>query len=150
MDKNTKILIIIGVLVTIILLFVNIYSAGIAFILFITLLMSFLIMQDSQGVPEIAISLSDDAKAVLITNKGNSKALNIHVTLVPANLEFDIPVLLEDATHQISLPTMIEELKVVTTYENEKGGSFSLSSHLSALGGEPDPLRPMIPVFNWK
>ena len=150
MDKNTKILIIIGVLVTLILLFVNIYLAGIVFILFITLLMSILIMQDSLGIPEIAVSLNDDAKAVLIMNKGNAKAVKIHVTLVPVNLEYDIPVLSEDATHRISLSAMAEELKVVTTYENEKGRSFSFTSHLSALNGEPDLLKPMIPVFKWK
>jgi hypothetical protein len=150
MDKNIKILLITGIFVTIILLFVNIYLAGVMFILFITLVMSFLIMQDSQGIPEIDVSLSDDAKAVLVTNKGNAKALNIHVALVPANQEFDIPVLLEDATHRISLSTMAEQLKVVTTYENEKGRSFSFSSHLSALEGNSDPLKPMIPVFKWK
>ncbi|MCX6683725.1 MAG: hypothetical protein NTZ37_03225 [Methanoregula sp.] len=150
MDRNTTILLVLGTGITIILLFVSIYLAGIAAVIFITLLMSLMIMQDTRGIPEITVSLRDDAKAILLTNKGNSNAVKIHATLVPANLEYDIPVLQEDTTHEIPLSTMVEEIKIVITYENEKGRLFSLSSHLSAWEAEPDLLKPMLPIFKWK
>jgi hypothetical protein len=150
MEKNSKILLVLGALITIILVFINIYLAGIVCVLFITLLMSLMIMQDTKGIPDIIVSLRDDAKAILLTNKGNARAVKIHATLVPANLEFDVPLLEEDATHEIPLTTMVEEIKIVITYENEQGRVFSKSSHLSALEEEPDLFKPMIPVFKWK
>jgi hypothetical protein len=150
MEKNSKILLVLGALITIILVFINIYLAGIVCVLFITLLMSLMIMQDTKGIPDIIVSLRDDAKAILLTNKGNARAVKIHATLVPANLEFDVPLLEEDATHEIPLTTMVEEIKIVITYENERGRVFSKSSHLSALEEEPDLFKPMIPVFKWK
>jgi hypothetical protein len=107
-------------------------------------------MQDTTGIPEIVTKLRDDAKAVLLTNKGNAKAVKIHAALVPVNIEFDIPVLKEEATHEIPLTTMVEEIKIVITYENEKGRLFSHSARLSALEEEPDLLKPIIPIFKWK
>jgi len=150
MEKNSIILIILGLFITIILSFIDIYLAGIVCVLIITIVMSLMIMQDTRGIPEIIVRLRDDAKAIILTNNGNSKAEKIHVTLVPANLEFDIPVLIEDATYQIPLTSMVEEIKVVITYENENGRSFSKSSRLSAMEEEPDPFKPMIPLFKWK
>jgi hypothetical protein len=150
MEKNSIILIILGLFITIILSFIDIYLAGIVCVLIITIVMSLMIMQDTQGIPEIIVRLRDDAKAIILTNNGNSKAEKIHVSLVPANLEYDIPILLEDATYQIPLASMIEEIKVVVTYENEKGRSFSLSSRLSSMEEEPDLFKPIIPIFKWK
>jgi hypothetical protein len=150
MEKNIKILIVLGGLITIILFFVDFYLAGIVFILFVTLLMSLLIMEDTKGIPEIAVALRGDAKAVVLTNKGNARAVKIHAALVPLNTEFDIPFLEEETTHEIPLTTMIEEIKIVITYENEKGGKFSHSSRLSTWEEESDLLKPVIPLFKWK
>jgi len=150
MEKNSIILIILGLFITIILSFIDIYLAGIVCVLIITVVMSLMIMQDTRGIPEIIVRLQDDAKAVILTNNGNSKAEKIHVSLVPANLEYDIPFLLEDASYQIPLASMVEEIKVVVTYENEKGRSFSLSSRLSSMEEEPDLFKPIIPIFKWK
>lgn len=150
MEKNHILLLALGIVITLILFFIDIYLAGIAGVLFITLLMSLLIMQDTKGIPDITVSLSEDAKTILLTNKGNSTAVKIHGATVPVNLEFDIPVLPEDATHQIPLATMVDEIKVLITYENETGKSFSFSSRLSAMDEEPDLLKPMIPIFKWK
>lgn len=150
MEKNIKILFVLGALITFILLFIDIYLAGIACMIFIAIIMSFLIMQDTRGIPDIAVTLREDAKAVLLTNKGNARAVKIHATLVPVNSEFDIPVLEEEATYEIHLTAMVEEVKIVITYENEQGRLFSLSKYLSAMGEEPDLLKPMIPIFKWK
>jgi hypothetical protein len=151
MENNTKILLVLGALITIILyFFVDIYVAGIVCVIFITVLMALSIMQDTRGMPDIEAALSEDAKAVRLKNKGNAKALKIHAVLVPVNIEFDIPVLEVESIHEIPLNTMIEEIKIMITYENEHGRSFSRSSRLSALEEESDLLKPMVPLFKWK
>ena len=150
MEKNVTILLIVGLIITLILAFINIYLAGIVVIILVTLLMSLMIMHDTTGIPDIAVHLRDDAKAILLTNKGNSRAVKIHGALVPQNIEFDIPSLDEDATYEFPLNIMVEEIKVAITYENEKGSPFSKTTMLSSLEEEPDLLKPMIPVFKWK
>jgi hypothetical protein len=150
MERNSIILLVAGLLITLLLIFINIYLAGIVFILLITILMSLQIMQDTAGIPDIAVHLRDDAKAILLTNKGNARAVKIHGSLVPLNIEFDIPSLDEDATFEFPLNSMVEEVKVAITYKNEKGSPFSKSTMLSSLEEEPDLLKPMIPVFKWK
>jgi len=150
MEKNTKILLVPGALITIVLLFINIYLGGIVGVIFIAIVMSHQIMQDTTGIPEIAAKLRDDAKAIIITNTGNARAEKIHVALVPVNIEFDISSLEVDSSYEFSLNSMVENIKFTITYQNENGRLFSSSSKLSAFGEEPDLLKPMIPIFKWK
>jgi hypothetical protein len=150
MDKKTTWILAAGILVTIVLFFVDIYLAGIAFILLVVIVMSLMIMQDSTFLPQVDVRLREDAKAIVLTNGGNSPALNIHVALVPLNIEYDVASLAVDASHEYPFPTMLAEAKVVVTFTNEKGQPFSHSSALSATGEEFEPLKPMVPVFGWK
>ena len=150
MEKNTKVLLVLGVLITIVLLFIDIYLGGIVGIIFIAILMSVLIMQDTTGIPDIAAKLSDDAKAIILTNRGNARAEKIHVALVPVNIEFDVSSLDEDASYEFSLNSMVETVKFSMTYQNENGRVFSRSSKLSVFDEEPDLLKPMFPMFKWK
>jgi hypothetical protein len=150
MEKNSLILLVLGAFITIILLFIDIYLAGIVCIIFIIIIISLLIMQDSQGVPDIAAALSEDAKAILLTNKGNARALKLHGALVPLNIEFDVPILDVESTFEFPLPTMVTEIKIVVTFQNEDGKPFSRTTKLSALEEEPDILKPMFPLFKWK
>jgi hypothetical protein len=149
MDKKITGLLIAGLLVTILLFFISIYLAGIAFILLIVILMSLFIMQDSKFLPDAEALLRDDAKAVIIRNNGNSPALKVHVALVPFNIEYDIPFLDADASFEYPLSAMVENVKVVLTFENEQQKEFSRTCMLSA-SGEFDPFKPMIPLFKWK
>jgi hypothetical protein len=107
MEKNTKILLVLGALITVILLFINIFLGGIAGVIFIAIVMSLLIMQDTTGIPEIAAKLRDDAKAIILTNTGNARAEKIHVALVPVNIEFDISSLEVDSSYDFSLNAMV-------------------------------------------
>jgi hypothetical protein len=150
MEKNTKILLVLGALITIVLLFINIYLGGIAGVIFITLMMSLKIMHDTTGIPDIVAMLKDDAKGIVLTNTGNARAEKIHVLLVPNNIEFDIPSLDVDSSYVFPLNAMIEEIKIVITWSNENGRQFSGSAKLSVFGEEPDLLKPMIPIFKWK
>jgi hypothetical protein len=150
MERNLKLLLVAGLVITVILAFLNIYLAGTALILLIAILMSLMIMQDTAGIPDIAAHLRDDAKAVLLTNKGNARAEKIHGTLVPLNIEFDTPSLDVDSTFEYPLAAMVDEVKIVVTFQNEKGRRFSTSAKLSALEEERDLLQPLIPMFKWK
>ena len=100
MEKNTKILVVLGSLITIVLLFINIYLGGIVGVIFIAIAMSLLIMQDTTGVPEVVANLSEDAKSIILTNTGNAWAEKIHVTLLPGNIEFDIDSLEVDSIYE--------------------------------------------------
>lgn len=150
MDKKTTAVIATGILITVLLFFVSIYLAGIAFILLVVIVMSLMIMQDTTFLPQVTVRLREDAKALVLTNAGNAAAVKIHVALVPMNIEYDVDLLAADASHEYPLKSMIVEVKAVISYENEKGIPFSLTKKLSASGEEYDPLKPMIPIFGWK
>ena len=150
MDKRTTAILAVGILITLLLLIVDIYLAGMAFITLVVIAISLMIMQDSTFLPQIEVRLREDAKAVVLTNTGNSPARTIHVALVPLNIEYDVSSLAIEESHEYSFPTMLTELKVVVTYANEKGQPFSHSQNLSSVTEEFDPLKPMVPVFGWK
>jgi hypothetical protein len=150
MDKKINILIILGILITIAAAFYDIYLGGIVGMIFVAVIMSFMIMQDTTGIPEIVPKLTDDGKGIILSNTGNARAENIHVTLVPNNIEFDIASLDVDASYEYSLGTMVQEIKTRITYSNENRRLFSSSKKLSVFEEDPDLLKPMIPMFKWK
>ena len=150
MDKTTTAVLAAGILVTLLLFFVSIFLAGIAFIILVAIVMSLIIMQDTMFLPQVDARLRDDAKAIVLTNAGNSPAVKIHVALIPMDIEFEVESLAVDESHEYLLASMIDKVKVVITFTNEKGQTFSSSSILSASGEEFEPLKPMIPIFGWK
>ncbi len=150
MERNLTLVLVLGSLITLVLLFVSIYLAVIAAIFVVTLLMSMMIMQDTTGHPDIAVRLRDDAKGIILTNKGNARAEAVHGAVVPLNIEFDVPSIEVDADYEYPFPTMVEEVKVAITFKNEAGNQFSKTAKLSSLEEEPDLLKPVIPVFKWK
>jgi hypothetical protein len=150
MDRKIQILLVAGIIITLGAFVISIYLAGIVFLILVAIVMSLMIMQDSTFLPDIAVELRADAKAIIIRNSGNAPAKEIHVALVPANIEFDITSLAADEVYEHAMGAMIEEVKVVITFENEKGTTFSRTFPLSALGEGFEPLKPMIPIFGWK
>jgi hypothetical protein len=134
------------------LLFVDPYLAGIAVILVVTLAIAFQIMGETRSLPpKLACWLSEDAKRILLRNEGNDRAVRVHITLVPLDLQFDLPELGVEGRHEFPLPSMIAEAKAVVSYENPAGRKFSQSFLLSATGnGEEDLLKPVFPIFGWK
>jgi hypothetical protein len=150
MDRKLQILLIAGVIITAILFSINIYAAGIFFVILVALVMSYFIMQDSTFLPDVVADLEEHAKGIVIRNTGNALATKIHVALVPENIEFDVHPLEAEESYTYSLERMIEEVKVVITFENERGNTFSRSYRLNAYGDNFEPLKPMIPLFKWK
>jgi len=150
MDKRIQIILVLGILITIASLYYDIYLAGILGVIFIAIIMSLMIMQDTTGIPEVVAKLSEDAKSIVLINTGNARAEKIHVTLVPNNIEFDIASLDVDSAYEYSLGTMVQEIKIKITYSNENGRLFSSSKKISVFEEDPDPLKPLIPMFRWK
>jgi len=112
--------------------------------------MSLMIMQDSTFHPDLDASLSEDAKSIIIKNSGNAIALHIHVALVPMNAGYDVLSLKVDESDTHLFDSMIQEVKVIITFENEEKGRFTKTCILSALGNQFEPFKPMIPMFKWK
>jgi hypothetical protein len=151
LQSRERWILIIGLAITALLVFINIYYAVMVLILVMVLLMSYRIMGETEHLPDMVAHLQDDAKAVLLINRGNDLARQIHVTLVPLDMEFDLPLLEPEAKHTIALPSMVSEVKVVITYQNATGRNFSRTFPLSAMGeNEEDLLRPAFPLFGWK
>ena len=151
MKMSNKILLAALLIISLALFLFNIYVGLMALILFIALFMSVEIAQTSKLHPDIEIRLSDDAKGIELRNRGNAAAFNIHVAVVPMNIEFDLPSLQEEEHYRYSFAAMVEQAKVVVTFENERGVRRSESLIVSALAGdENDPLKPVFPLFGWK
>jgi uncharacterized repeat protein (TIGR01451 family) len=150
MDKRIQVILVLGIIVTIISAFLDMYLAGIVGVIFIAIIMSLMIMQDTTGIPEVMVKLGDEAKSIILTNNGNARAENIHVTLIPSNVEFDIASLDVDSVYEYSLDAMVQEIKIKITYSNENKRLFSSSKKLSVFDEDPDILRPLIPMFKWK
>jgi len=150
MDKNIKIFIVLGIIITIAAYFYDIYLAGIVGIIVIALIMTMMIMKDTTGIPEIVAHLSDDAKGIVLINTGNARAEKIHVSILPFTKEFEIASLDIDSAFEYSLDAPVQEIKIKITYCNENGRIFTSSKKLSVFDEDPDLLRPLIPMFKWK
>jgi hypothetical protein len=150
-DRREKRLLAIGFLICAVVGIINIYYALILFVILVTLLVSLRIMQETRSFPDVACRLREDAKGIVVRNRGNAKALAIHIALVPLDLEFDVPSLEPEQEESLVVAHMISETKAVVTFENALGGKYTRTYLLSATGkGEEDLLKPMIPLFGWK
>jgi hypothetical protein len=151
MKKSITILLSALLIISLGLFLFNIYVGLMGLIVFIALFMSVRIAQTSKMHPDIDARLTDDAKGIELRNWGNATAFKIHVAVVPMNIEFDIPSLQEEEHYQYSFGAMVEEAKVVVTFENEQGVRSSESFFVSALSrDDDDPLKPVFPLFGWK
>jgi hypothetical protein len=151
MERKYIVYMIIPLLISIILLIVDLYLGLIVLVIAIALAMSIFIMQDSHYHPELVVKLTDEARGVDVRNRGNAAAMHIHVSIVPLDIEFEVPDLEEEAVYTYHHNSMISTAKAVVNYENEKGETFSNIFPLSALGTDDDDLlKPMFPVFKWK
>lgn len=149
MDRKLLLLIGVGIILTLIASLISIYAGGIVLVLVAVLVMSLFIMQDTKNLPDVIVELKEDAKGVIVRNSGNSDAVNVHVSLVPLNLEYHIQTLAAEQVNEYPQEMMLADAKAVVTFENVMGDTFSRSYILSARESY-DPLKPMIPLFRHK
>lgn len=152
MDQTQKRILAAGLLVcAVVAIIVDPFYALILLVILIALLLSLQIMRETKGFPDVTCGLQPDSKGIVVRNRGNAKAVAIHLALVPLDLEFDVPPLVPEETATLAMPHMISEAKAVITFENEAGGTYSRTVMLSATGAsEEDLLKPMVPLFGWK
>jgi hypothetical protein len=150
MDKTQKIVLGVGILIMVGLVFIDILYAFIALIILGVLAMSFYIMGESLTFPNVSVRISDDARSITVVNEGSAGARNIHVVLVPLNIEFDIASLEPDEESGVGLESMVAEVKAVVKYEDAVGQQYMRTYKLTSMGDDWDPLRPVIPVFKQK
>ena len=152
MADSRKMLLIAGFVICILIAaFVDLFIGLIALVVLAAIFMSLRIMADSADLPNISAFLQEDAKGIWVVNRGNAPAYSIRVALVPLDLEFTIPKLVVDEKMQFALDKMVENVKVVIQYTNDRGVEYSDSYKLSALGGDDDDLlKPVFPLFKWK
>ncbi len=151
MQKSFAILLSAVLIISLGLFLVDIYAGLMGLVIFIALFMSVKISQTSRMHPDIGVRLSDDAKGIELRNRGNATAYNIHIAVVPMNIEFDVPSLKEEERYQYAFDAMVEEAKVVVTFENEQGFRKSADFIVSAMGKDDDDLlKPVFPLFGWK
>ncbi len=146
------VVLVIAAVITLALFFIDIFFGLMAVIVLAVLFMSVRIMGETTRYPDVVASLPENARGIILSNRGNDTALDIHVTLVPHDIEFDLPNLEAEASHMFALPQMIEQVKVLLTYKNRKGGVVSRTYRLSSMEEETeeDLLKPAFPIFGWK
>ncbi|AGB02909.1 hypothetical protein [Methanoregula formicica] len=149
MDRKFLFLAGAGIILTIVASLISIYAGGVVLVLVAVIAMSLFIMQDTKNLPDVVVELKENAKGIIIRNSGNADAVNVHVSLVPVNIEYSIQALAADQVNEYPLETMLSEAKAVATFENVMGSTFSRTYDLSARGSY-DPLKPVIPLFRHK
>ncbi|NLA99570.1 MAG: hypothetical protein GX837_01160 [Methanomicrobiales archaeon] len=147
MDKNQKIILVVGGLAVLGLFLVEPFFALIALVFVIVAMMSLHIMRETNDFPFIAAELSENAREIIVINTGTARAQKIHVDIVPLDVEFDIDSLDPDEESKFCLESMISEAKAVVTYENREGKRFQRSYPITALGACRDITKPMFPIF---
>jgi hypothetical protein len=151
MNRNYLILLASAFVITLILFLINFWFGLMAVIALVALIMSVWIMQDSLDHPDILAMLTNQAKNLEMRNRGNAEARDIHVAVIPLDIEFDIPALQIEERYTHSFGRMIDEAKVVVTFRNAKGIGYKKTYMLSALGrSDEDLLKPAFPIFKWK
>ncbi len=132
------------------LLLISPFLSLIALVIAGVAVMALAIGRDTRDLPDIEAELSEGARSVMLRNRGNAPALQLHVSAVPIGVEVDLPSLAVEAVHELPLPGQVTELKVVVTYTNSKGQPFRRTALLSALHAPEDPLRPAFGIFGYK
>jgi hypothetical protein len=150
MERSLVIVVVLGLVAAAGLLLVSPYLSLIALVVAAVVAMALVIGRDARDFPDLEATLGDDARSVVLRNKGNAPAHQVHASFVPIGAELDLPALAVEATHEERLPQQVSELKVVVTYKNSKGQPFRRTELLSALHARDDPLRPPFAIFGWK
>ena len=132
------------------LLLVSPYLSLIAVVVAGIAAMALAIGRDTRDLPDIEISLAEEARSITLRNRGNAPAHQVHVSVVPIGVETDLPSLAVEAVHDLPLPGQVTEVKAVVSYKNSKGQPFRRTALLSALHAQDDPLRPAFGIFGWK
>lgn len=150
MERSLVIVVVLGLVAAAGLFVVSPYLSLIALVIACVVAMALAIGRDTRDLPDIEASLAEDARSIVLRNRGNAPALQVHVSVVPIGVETDLPSLAVEAIHAVPLPEQVTEVKGIVTYTNSRGQPFRRTTLLSALHPAEDPLRPAFGIFGYK
>jgi hypothetical protein len=149
-SKNLAI-VVIGIIISLLIaVLVNPYAGGILLILVLALGMSLFIMEDSKVLPDVHATLTEDAKNIVVRNRGNAEAVDVKVEVVPHDIEIKRERMVPDESFLYPLSSMMQEGKAIITFTDKGGREFTGRDVLSPGMTEDDMLKPMFPLFKWK
>ena len=90
MERSLVIVIVLGLVAAAALLLVSPYLSLIAVVITGIAVMALAIGRDTRDLPDIEISLAEDARSVTLRNRGNAPAHQVHVSVVPIDVEADL------------------------------------------------------------
>jgi hypothetical protein len=150
MERSFLIVVLLGLAAAVGLALFSPYLSVIALIIAAVVLMTIAIGRDTVDLPDIEITLAEDARSILLRNTGNAPALQVHTSLVPSGVEFDVVSIPPEEIHEERLPEQMAEVKVVVRFKNNGGRAFQRTAVLSALHPQTDPFKPMFGIFGSK
>jgi hypothetical protein len=151
MEKIYKIAIAICLAISILLFPVSVLLTATGLILTGTLAMVIHITESAGEAidrPVLFVFLGEDGRSFVIRNIGNAAASEIHVSVVPSNLEYIIDRIDADGEEKTECGQLIGKNRVIIEYADETGKRYSKSEDLRFEDDcEYDPTKPMIPIF---
>ena len=151
MKKNHKVAIAACLAISLILFPFSALLTAVGLIITGTLAMSVLISESAETVvnkPILFSYLGEDGRSFILKNIGNVDALDIHISLVPSNLEFLIERIEADTEENTDCGELIGKNRIIVDYTDETGTRYSKTANLNFRDDcEYDPTKPMIPIF---
>lgn len=151
MERIHKIAIIACLAISVILFPVSILLTATGLIITGTLAMAVLISESAGKAvdrPLLFAFLGEDGRSFITRNIGNAPALEVHVSVVPSNLEYLIGRIDADNEEKTDCGQLIGKNRIIMEYADESGKRYSKSADLQFKEDcEYDPTKPMIPIF---
>ncbi|MBN1431590.1 MAG: hypothetical protein JW931_02340 [Methanomicrobiaceae archaeon] len=151
MKKNHKVAIVACLALSLLLFPVSVLLTAVGLIITGTLAMSVLISESAETVvdkPILFAYLGEDGRSFILKNIGNVDALDIHISLVPSNLEFLNKRIEADTEDKTECGQLIGKNRIIVDYTDETGNRYSKTANLNFKDDcEYDPTKPMIPIF---
>jgi tetrahydromethanopterin S-methyltransferase subunit F len=151
MNNIHKGMIFAGIIISILLLPASVYLTAAGIIITATLFMLCLISESAGKAmekPILVAYLGDDGRSIIVGNIGNKDAVNINISLIPANLEFAIDNLSTDIEEKKDCGQLIGKNRAIMEYSDDTGTKHKKTSDLNFKDcKEYDPTKPLIPIF---
>lgn len=139
------------ILVSVLLFTVSFLLTVMGLIITGTIAMTFMISESAEGIvdkPLIYAYLGDDGRSFILKNIGNVDALEIHISIVPSNLEYHIGRIDPDDEEKTDCGRLIGKNRIILDYSDKDGKKYKRTAELVFTEDcEYDPTKTMIPLF---
>ncbi|GEM_PF-4663246 len=116
-----------------------------------TLAMAFAISESAEKImdkPLLFAYLGDDGRSFILKNIGDADALDIHISIIPSNLEYLFEHLGADSEEKTDCGRLLGKNRIILNYSDEDGKRYKKTAELGFREEcEYDPIKPMFPLF---